>query len=86
VHAGRACRDRAEHDVGRRHREVTGVMLADAEEVSADLLGQDSLLDDVPDRLGMRERPVGLVMRDVAEGVEPKDEWLVHVPSSFWSG
>jgi hypothetical protein len=58
-------------------------MLADAEEVGAYLLGQDSLLDDVPDRLCMRKRLVLLVMRDVTEGVEPEDEWcLIHVQSS----
>ena len=40
-----------EHHVCRRHREVIGVMLADAEEVHADLVGQDTLFDDVADRL-----------------------------------
>jgi hypothetical protein len=29
------------------------VVLTDAEEVDADLVGQDALVDDVPDRLGV---------------------------------
>jgi hypothetical protein len=45
--------DGSEHHVGGRHREVIGVVLADAEEVRADLVGMDPLLDHVPDRLGM---------------------------------
>src|SRR5256885_4724265 len=54
----RAGRDRAEHHVGGRHREVIGVVLADSEEVDADLVGQDALLDDVPDRPGVGEGAV----------------------------
>jgi hypothetical protein len=46
------------------------------------------LLDEVPDRLGMGQRPVMLVAGDVAEGVEPEDErkWVCrccgHVDST----
>ena len=43
--------DRGEHHVGGRHREVVGVVFADPEEVHADLVGEDTLLDDVADRL-----------------------------------
>jgi hypothetical protein len=50
------------------------VVLADAEETHADLVGEDTLLDEVPDRLGMRERAIVVVVRDVAEGVEAEDE------------
>ena len=32
-------------------------MLADAEEVDADLIGKDALLDDIADRLGVRVGP-----------------------------
>src|SRR3712207_7294665 len=39
--------DRGEHDVGRRHREVGPVVLADAEVVDADLVGEHALGDDV---------------------------------------
>ena len=66
--------DRAEYYVGCRHREVAGVMLADPEVIRTDMVGKYPLLDDVPDRLGMPEGPVVLVMRDVAEGVESEDQ------------
>ena len=66
--------DRAEHHVGGRQREVVGVVFADAEEVDADLVGQDALLDDVADRLRVRQRAVVGVVGDVAERVEAEDE------------
>ena len=46
------------------------MVLANPEEVDADLVGKDTLFDEVPDCLGMRERAIVLVMGDVAEGVE----------------
>ena len=70
----RARGDRGEHHVAGRHREVVGVVLADAEEVDADLVGEDALLDDVADRLGVRQRAAVGVVGDVAERVEPEDE------------
>jgi hypothetical protein len=75
-----ACGDGAERYVGGRHREVIGVVLSDSEEVDADLVGEDALFDDVPDRLRMREREVVFVMRDVAERVEAEHE-RSHVTS-----
>jgi hypothetical protein len=75
VYASRAGRDRREHDIAGRHREKVGVVLADSEEVDADLVGEDALLDHVSDRLRVRERAVVFVVGDIAEGVEPKDEW-----------
>ena len=53
VDPGRARGDRGEHDVGGRQREVVGVVLTDPEEVDADLVGEDALFDEVPDRLRM---------------------------------
>jgi len=50
------------------------VVFADPEEVHADLVGQDTFLDDIADRLGMRLRAAVLVAGDVTEGVEPEDE------------
>ena len=50
------------------------MVLTDAEEVDADLLGEDALFDDVPNRLGVGERAVLGVVGDVAEGVQPEDE------------
>jgi hypothetical protein len=64
----------SEHDVGGRHREVVGVVFTDSEEVHADLVGQDTLFDDVPDRLGVGERAAVDVVGDIAERVEAKDE------------
>jgi len=75
VYASRAGRDRREYDIAGRYREKGGVVLADSEEADADLVGEDSLLDDVSDRLRVRERTVVFIVGDVAEGVEPKDEW-----------
>jgi hypothetical protein len=46
-------------------------MLADPEEVDADLVGEDALFDDVADRLGMRLRLIALVVGPIAERVEP---------------
>ena len=66
--------DRGEDHVGRRQREVIGVVLADPEEVDADLVGEDALLDEVADRLGVRQRAAVGVVGDVAEGVEAEDE------------
>ena len=43
--------DRGEHDLGRRDREVVAVVLADAEEVEAELVGEHGLVDDVADDL-----------------------------------
>ena len=65
----------AEHDVGGGHREVVGVVLADAEEVDADLVGEHALLDDAADRLRVGERPAAVVVDQVAERVEAEDEW-----------
>jgi hypothetical protein len=49
-------------------------MLADPEEVDADLIGQDALLDNVPDRLGVRLRAIVLAVGPIAERVEPQDQ------------
>jgi hypothetical protein len=50
------------------------VVFADAEEVQADLVGEDALLDDVADRLRVREGAAVIAVGDVAEGVEAEDE------------
>jgi hypothetical protein len=46
-------RDRGQSHVPGRHREVVRVVLADAEEVDAGLLGEHALIDHVADRLGV---------------------------------
>jgi hypothetical protein len=53
-------------------------MFADAEEVDADLFCEDALFDDVPDRLGVREWAVVLVVGEIAEYIEAEDEWEVR--------
>jgi hypothetical protein len=50
------------------------VVFADSEEVDADLVGKDTLLDEVPDRPRMRQRAIVVVVSDVAEGVEAEDQ------------
>src|SRR6185437_1624740 len=68
----RAGRDRGEHHVTGRHREVLGMMLADPEEVHTNLLSEDTLVDHVADRLGVRQRLAVGVAVPVTEGVEPE--------------
>ena len=70
--------DGREHDLGRGDGEVGAVVLADAEEVDAQLVGQHGLVDDVADDLRLRQRaPVG-VAGDVAERIEAEFERLCH--------
>jgi hypothetical protein len=50
------------------------VVFTDPEEVHAHLVGKDTLLDNVADRLGVGEGAVVIVVGDIAEGVEAEDE------------
>jgi len=50
------------------------VVFADADEVDADLVGEDALLDDAPNRFSVREWTLVLVVDEVAERVEADDE------------
>ena len=61
--------------VGGRQREIVGMVFADPDEVDPDLVGEDALLDKVPDRLRVGQRAAFFVAGDVAEGVEPEGEW-----------
>ena len=72
--AGRACGDCGEHYVARGQREVIGVVFADPEEVDANLLGDDTMFDEVTKYPGVREWAVLVVMGGIAEGVETQDE------------
>ena len=68
--------DRAEEDFGRADGEVGTVVLADAEKVYADPVGQLGLGDDVAKDLGLGLGPAVLVRGDVAEGVDTQiDGW-----------
>ena len=51
------------------------MVFTDPEEVDADLVGENALLDEVPDRLRVRQRAAVGVVGDVAERIEPEDEW-----------
>jgi len=66
--------DRGEDHISCRQGEVVGVVLTDAEEIHAYLLGKYTLFDEVPDRLGMREWAVVSIVGDIAEGVEAEYE------------
>ena len=66
-------------------------MLADAEEIDADLVGQDRLVDDVADNLRGRERLAVGAGSNVAERVEAEFERMRHggsgerAPRLSWS-
>ena len=72
--ASRPSRDGREHGLGRRDGEVGAVMLAHADEVDAQSIGQHRLLDDVPDDLRMRQETAVSAGGDVAKGVQPQLE------------
>ena len=77
--ATRSTGNRGEDDLRRRDGEVGTVMLADADEIDAQLVGENGLVDDVADDLGLRERATVGVASDVAERVEPELEIWLHV-------
>jgi hypothetical protein len=54
VDAASAPGDGRKHDFRRRYGKVDAVMLAEADEVDADLVGQYPLVDDIPDHLRVR--------------------------------
>ncbi len=64
--------------LGRRHREVGPVVLAHAEKVDAQPVGQHRLLDDVADDLGVRQQAAVGPAGHVAEGVQAKFQRLRH--------
>ena len=80
-----AAGDGGEHDLRRADGEVRAVVLAHAEEVDADLVGQLGLRDDVAEDLGVRLGAAVGVDGDVAEGVEAEFEgW--HGPLTGQAG
>ncbi len=70
--------DRGEHDFGRRDGEVGAVVLADADEIDAELVGEHGLADHVADDLRMGQQPAIGAGRDVAERVQPELELQWH--------
>ena len=57
-------------------------MIADADEIDAQLVGEDRLVDEIADDLGLREGSTVGAKRDVAERVEPELEIWLHVTKS----
>ncbi len=68
-------------DLGRGYGEIGAVVLADAEEVDADLVGEHRLVDDVADHLGVRQQAPVRRVGDVAESVQPEFKLLCHAVS-----
>jgi hypothetical protein len=62
--------DCGEHGLGRRDREVVAVVFADAEEVEAEPVGKDRLVDDIADHLRFAQTITVGIDGDVPEGVE----------------
>ena len=60
----------AEHDGRRRDGEVGPVVLADAEHIEADLVGELDLLDQIADALLRADDGAGRVRRALSEGVD----------------
>ncbi len=65
-----ACGDGGEDGLGRGDREVVAVVLADAEEVEAEPIGEHGFVDDVADHLRVAQPVAVGTDGDVAEGVE----------------
>ena len=54
-------------------------MLADAERIDADRVGEDALIDDIADDLGMGQRLAVGPDRHVSECIKSKFEFLCHL-------
>jgi hypothetical protein len=63
-------RDPGEYRLGGRDRELGAVVLAHRDDVKAGLIGDDSLGDDPPDRLRVRDDLAAVVPGQVPEGVD----------------
>ena len=50
------------------------MVLAEGDDVDADLVREDGLVDDLPDRGGVGDEVAGVVLRDVAERVQAENE------------
>ena len=63
---------------GDAHGEVGAVVLADADGIDADFIGEDRLIDEIADHLrGVKRLAVGAV-GDVAEGIEAEGDGRGH--------
>lgn len=71
-------RDGGQHGLRGGDREVGAVMLAEADEVEAELVGEHRLVDDVADHLCVRKHRAGGVPGDVAKSVQSEFERCGH--------
>jgi hypothetical protein len=53
-------------------------MLAYPEKINADLIGQDCLLDQVPNNLAMRQKMIVGTGRDIAKRIQPQLKRIRH--------
>ena len=58
-------------------------MLADAEKVDAQIVGENRLVDDVANDLGMRQWIAIMSGRDITKGIKSKLKTYRHVCSLF---
>ena len=70
-----------QHGLRGGDRVLRAVVLAERDDVDAELVGEHRLVDDLPDRGGVRDAVAGVVLRHVAEGVEAQNE-IGHDSSS----
>src|SRR5215471_14495885 len=69
--------DRREDDLRRRNRKILSVVLPETDEGQSELIGEHRLLDDISEHRGLWPRVPRLVVRHVAESIEPEFD-LVH--------
>ena len=70
--------DRRKHDFGSRYCEIGPVMLADAECIDAESVGEDRFIDQIADDLCVGLRPSVGSGGDVAKSVQPELKLVCH--------
>jgi hypothetical protein len=70
--------DRGEKDLGGGNGKVASMMLAKADAVHPDLVGEAGLVNDIAEHLRMGQGMPVAAGLDVAEGIEPKLNLLTH--------
>src|SRR6185312_7320073 len=70
--------NRSKDDLGRRYREVRAMVFSKADEIDAELVGENCFAYDVSKHLGLRIRIAVGRAGNVAEGVESKLELGVN--------
>ncbi len=66
--------DPGQHGLRGGDRVFRAVVFAERDDVDAEFVGEHRLVDDLPDRGGVRDGQAGVVLRHVAEGVEAQHE------------